>query len=211
MKNKLLLFFKTILFSLILISCSENSKLDNVNKILLFGDSLMSGYGLEENQALSVILEIDLKEAGYNIEVINGSVSGDTSKDGLDRIVEYISDIDIDLIILGLGANDMLKRINPDQIEINLRSIIEITKTKNIDIILAGMIATPTNGLAYKKKFDDIFPKLAKEYDLNLIPFLLKEVALNPKFNQNDGIHPNYEGAKVISETIKESIIKLDW
>ena len=211
MKNKLLLFFKTILFSLILISCSENSKLDNVNKILLFGDSLMSGYGLEENQALSVILEIDLKEAGYNIEVINGSVSGDTSKDGLDRIVEYISDIDIDLIILGLGANDMLKRINPDQIEINLRNIIEITKTKNIDIILAGMIATPTNGLAYKKKFDDIFPKLAKEYDLNLIPFLLKEVALNPKFNQNDGIHPNYEGAKVISETIKESIIKLDW
>ncbi len=171
----------------------------------------MSGYGLEENQALSVILEIDLKEAGYNIEVINGSVSGDTSKDGLDRIVEYISDIDIDLIILGLGANDMLKRINPDQIEINLRSIIEITKTKNIDIILAGMKATSTNGLAYKKKFDYIFPKLAKEYDLNLIPFLLKDVALNPKFNQNDGIHPNYEGAKVISETIKESIIKLNW
>tara|TARA_B100000941_G_C28384156_1_gene489060 strand:+ start:221 stop:856 length:636 start_codon:yes stop_codon:yes gene_type:complete len=211
LKKKLLLFFKTILFSLILISCSENSKLDNVNKILLFGDSLMSGYGLEENQALSVILEIDLKEAGYNIEVINGSVSGDTSKDGLDRIVEYISDIDIDLIILGLGANDMLKRINPDQIEINLRSIIEITKTKNIDIILAGMKATSTNGLAYKKKFDYIFPKLAKEYDLNLIPFLLKDVALNPKFNQNDGIHPNYEGAKVISETIKESIIKLNW
>ena len=210
MKKKLLLFFKTILFSLILISCSENSKLDNVNKILLFGDSLMSGYGLEENQALSIILENDLKKAGYNIEVINGSVSGDTSKDGLDRIVEYISDIDIDLIILGLGANDMLKRINPDQIEINLRSIIEITKTKNIDIILAGMKASPTNGLAYKKKFDDIFPNLAKEYDLNLIPFLLKKVALNPKLNQSDGIHPNYEGAKVISETIRESIINLD-
>ena len=191
-------------------SCSKTNKLDDVNEILLFGDSLMSGYGLKENQALSIILENDLKEAGYNIEVVNGSVSGDTSEDGLDRIEEYTSDSDIDLIVLGLGANDMLRRINPDQTENNLRKIIEIIKTRNIKIILAGMKASPTNGLAYKKKFDDIFPKLAEEYDLNLIPFLLKEVALNPKFNQSDGIHPNYEGAKVISETIKESIINLD-
>ena len=191
-------------------SCSKTNKLDDVNEILLFGDSLMSGYGLKENQALSIILENDLKEAGYNIKVVNGSVSGDTSEDGLDRIEEYTPDSDIDLIVLGLGANDMLRRINPDQTENNLRKIIEIIKTRNIKIILAGMKASPTNGLAYKKKFDDIFPKLAEEYDLNLIPFLLKKVALNPKFNQSDGIHPNYEGAKVISETIKESIINLD-
>ena len=207
MKNKLLIFFKTLLISLILISCSETNKLENVNKILLFGDSLMSGYGLKEDQTLSIILENDLKDAGYNIKVINGSVSGDTSEDGLDRIEEYTSGSDIDLIVLGLGANDMLRRINPDQTENNLRKIIEIIKTKNIKIILAGMKASPTNGLAYKKKFDDIFPKLAEEYDLTLIPFLLKKVALNPKLNQSDGIHPNYEGAKVISKTIKDSII----
>ena len=193
-----------------MISCSENNKLENVNKILLFGDSLMSGYGLKKNQALSIILENDLKEAGYNIKIINGSVSGDTSEDGLDRIEEYTSGGDIDLIVLGLGANDMLRRINPDQTENNLRKIIEIIKTKNIKIILTGMKASPTNGLAYKKKFDDIFPKLAEEYDLTLIPFLLKKVALNPKLNQSDGIHPNFEGAKVISETIKESIINFD-
>ncbi len=210
MKNKLLLFFKTILISLILISCSDTNKLENVNKILLFGDSLMSGYGLKEDQTLSIILENDLKETGYNIKVINGSVSGDTSEDGLDRIDEYTSGSDIDLIVLGLGANDMLRRINPDQTESNLRNIIEIIKTNNINIILAGMKASPTNGLAYKKKFDDIFPKLAEEYDLALIPFLLKKVALNPKLNQSDGIHPNYEGAKVISKTIKESIINLE-
>ena len=207
MKNKLLLFLKALLFSLILTGCNGTSKLDNVNKILLFGDSLMSGYGLKENQTLSIILENDLKKAGYNIKIINGSVSGDTSEDGLDRIEEYTSGSDIDLIILGLGANDMLRRINPDQTESNLRTIIEIIKTKNIDIILAGMKASPTNGLAYKKKFDDIFPKLAEEYDLNFIPFLLKKVALNPKLNQSDGIHPNYEGAKVVSETIKDILI----
>ena len=210
MKNKLLIFVKTLLISLILISCSDNNKLENVNKILLFGDSLMSGYGLKENQALSIILENDLKETGYNIRVINGSVSGYTSEDGLYRIEEYTSGGDIDLIVLGLGANDMLRRINPDQTESNLRNIIEIVKTNNINIILAGMKASPTNGLAYKKKFDDIFPKLAEEYDLTLIPFLLKKVALNPKLNQSDGIHPNFEGAKVISETIKESIINFD-
>ncbi len=210
MKNNLLIFFKTLLISLILISCSENNKLENVNKILLFGDSLMSGYGLKENQALSIILENDLKETGYNIRVINGSVSGDTSGDGLYRIEEYTSGGDVDLIVLGLGANDMLRRINPDQTESNLRKIIEIIKTKNIKIILAGMKASPTNGLAYKKRFDDIFPKLAEEYDLTLIPFLLKKVALNPKLNQSDGIHPNFDGAKVISETIKESIINFD-
>ncbi len=210
MKNKLLIFFKIILVNFTLISCSETNKLENVNKILLFGDSLMSGYGLKENQVLSILLENDLKEAGYNIKVINGSVSGDTSEDGLYRIEEYTSSGDIDLIVLGLGANDMLRRINPDQTESNLRKIIEIIKTNKISIILAGMKASPTNGLAYKKKFDDIFPELAKEYDLNLIPFLLKKVALNPKLNQSDGIHPNYEGAKVISETIKESIINLD-
>ena len=210
MKNKLLIFFEIILVSFTLISCGETNKLENVNKILLFGDSLMSGYGLKEDQTLSIILENDLKEAGYNIKVINGSVSGDTSEDGLYRIDEYTSGSDIDLIVLGLGANDMLRRINPNQTEGNLRKIIEIIKTKNIKIILAGMKASPTNGLAYKKKFDDIFPKLAKEYDLNLIPFLLKKVALNPKLNQSDGIHPNYEGAKVISKTIKESIINLE-
>ncbi len=207
MKNKILLFFKKLLFVLILTSCSETSKLENVNKILLFGDSLMSGYGLKENQLLSVILENDLKEAGYNIKVVNGSISGDTSEDGLDRIEEYTSNSEIDLIVLGLGANDMLRRINPDRTESNLRKIIEIIKTNNIDIILAGMKASPTNGLAYKKKFDNIFPKLAKEYDLTLIPFLLKKVALNPKLNQNDGIHPNHEGILIISQTIKENII----
>ena len=204
------IFFKIILVSFTLISCGETNKLENVNRILLFGDSLMSGYGLKEDQTLSIILQNDLKDTGYNIKVINGSVSGDTSEDGLDRIEEYTSRSDIDLIVLGLGANDMLRRINPDQTESNLRKIIEIIKTKNIKIILAGMKASPTNGLAYKKRFDDIFPKLAEEYDLNLIPFLLKKVALNPKLNQSDGIHPNYEGAKVISKTIKESIINLE-
>ena len=161
MKKFLKIFFFSFL-SLIIFGCSDNNKKITVEKILLFGDSLMSGYGLPEEHHLSVILEDNLKSDGYNIKVINGSISGNTSLDGLDRIKETLSELDVDLIILGLGANDMLRKINPKQTEQNLEKMIKIIQDKNINIILAGMVASPSNGLGYKKKFDKIFPNLAK-------------------------------------------------
>ena len=169
----------------------------------------MSGYGLPEEYHLSVVLEDNLKSEGHNIVVINGSISGNTSLDGLDIIKETLSELDVDLIILGLGANDMLRKINPKQTEENLEKIIKIIKDKNINIILAGMVASLSNGLAYKKKFDQVFPNLAKKYDIHLIPFLLDGVALKPKLNLSDGMHPNEKGILIISETIKKSLIKI--
>jgi len=203
--KKLLVF---IFLTLIVYGCSDNNKIA-VKKILLFGDSLMSGYGLSEEHHLSIVLEENLKSEGYDIEVINGSVSGDTSLDGLDRIEEALSEYNVDLIILGLGANDMMRRINPQQTEQNLEKIIKIIQDKNINILLAGMVASPSNGLDYKKKFDEIFPNLAKKYELPLIPFLLDEVALKPELNLSDGIHPNDKGILVISKTVKKSILNL--
>ena len=167
----------------------------------------MSGYGLPEEHHLSVVLKDNLQLEGYNIEVINGSISGNTSLDGLNRIKETLSELDIDLIILGLGANDMLRKINPNETKKNLEKIIKIIQNKNIKIILAGMVASTSYGLNYKKKFDKIFPDLSKKYDLPLIPFLLDGVALNPNFNQSDGMHPNKKGMLIISETIKKSFI----
>ena len=169
----------------------------------------MSGYGLPEEHHLSVVLEDNLKSIGYNIEVINGSISGSTSLDGLDRIKETLSELDIDLVILGLGANDMLRKINPKQTEQNLEKIIKIIQDENVNIILTGMVASPTNGLGYKKKFDKTFPNLAKKYDIQLIPFLLDGVALKPELNLSDGMHPNEKGVLIISETIKKSVIKI--
>ena len=198
-----------ILLSLVIFSCSDNKKKIKVEKILLFGDSLMSGYGLSEEHHLSSVLEQNLKSESYDIEVINGSISGDTSSDGLDRINETLSEFDIDLIIIGLGANDMLRRVNPKQTELNLEKIIKIIQDKNINIILAGMVASPSNGLSYKKKFDKIFPNLAKKYDLSLVPFLLDGVALKPELNLSDGMHPNEKGILNVSKTLKKSIIKL--
>ena len=194
------------LTSILLISCSEKKTQIKLEKILLFGDSLMSGYGLPEEDHLSIILEKSLKSEGYQIQVFNGSVSGDTSLDGLDRIEDELSGESYDLIIIGLGANDMLRRINPNQTKQNLDKIINIILDNNIKVILAGMVASPTNGLSYKKKFDKIYPDLSKKFELELIPFLLKGVALNPNFNQDDGLHPNEKGVLIIAETIKRSI-----
>ena len=189
-------------------SAAKKSAETTIEKVLLFGDSLMAGYGLPNEQHLSVVLEQNLRSEGYDIEVINGSVSGNTSLDGLNRIEETLSELGIDLIILGLGANDMLRKINPNETKKNLEKIIKIIQDKNIKIILAGMIASTSYGLNYKKKFDKIFPDLSKKYNLPLIPFLLDGVALNPNFNQSDGMHPNQKGTLIISETVKKSIIQ---
>ena len=199
------------LLSIILVSCNEKNTEIKIEKVLLFGDSLMTGYGLPNEQHLSVVLEQNLISEGYDIEVINGSVSGNTSLDGLNRIEETLSELGIDLIILGLGANDMLRKINSNETKKNLEKIIKIIQDKNIKIILAGMIASTSYGLNYKKKFDKIFPDLSKKYNLPLIPFLLDGVALNPNFNQSDGMHPNQKGTLIISETVKKSIIQYKW
>tara|TARA_B100000524_G_scaffold216369_1_gene113648 strand:+ start:356 stop:967 length:612 start_codon:yes stop_codon:yes gene_type:complete len=180
-----------------------------IEKVVLFGDSLMAGYGLPKEHHLSIVLENDLKKAGLDIKVINGSVSGSTSSGGLNRADWSLSEPGIDLIILGLGANDMLRGISPDETKKNLEQIINIANNKKIKIILAGMIAPTTHGIRYKKKFDAIYPKLSNRYNLPFIPFLLEGVALNPSLNQQDGIHPNKYGTLKVSETIKKSIINI--
>ena len=169
----------------------------------------MAGYGLPKEHHLSLVLENNLKQEGFNIQVINGSVSGSTSSGGLNRAEWSLSDPGIDLIILGMGANDMLRGIQPDETKKNLEQIIEIAKKKEIEIILAGMIAPTTHGIKYKKDFDAIYPKLSKKYNLLLIPFLLEGVALNPSLNLQDGVHPNQQGTIKISENIKKSIIAI--
>ena len=184
-------------------------KASAIEKVILFGDSLMAGYGLPKEHHLSLVLENNLKQDGFNIQVINGSVSGSTSSGGLNRAEWSLSDPGIDLIILGMGANDMLRGIQPDETKKNLEQIIEIAKKKEIEIILAGMIAPTTHGIKYKKDFDAIYPKLSKKHNLLLIPFLLEGVALNPGLNQQDGIHPNQQGTIKISENIKKSIIAI--
>ena len=187
--------------------CLVSINVNAIENVILFGDSLMAGYGLPQGKHLSIVLQNKLVNNGYIIKIINGSVSGSTSAGGLNRVQWSLSEPNIDLMILGLGANDMLRGISPTETEKNLEKIIQILKQKNIDIILAGMIAPTTHGFNYKKKFDNIYPSLAKKYDLDLIPFLLEGVVLKPELNQDDGIHPNAKGTLIISKKKKKGII----
>ena len=200
--------FKTLLIKIIIL-CLLCIKASALEKIVLFGDSLMAGYGLPSEQHLSVVLQNQLQAKGYKIQVINGSVSGSTSAGGLNRMEWTLQEPGIDLVILGLGANDMLRGISPDVTKANLEQMIQMILSKKIPIILAGMLAPSSHGLAYKKKFDAIYPSLAKQYNLQLIPFLLEGVAMQPQYNQSDGIHPNAEGTKLVSDTIEKKILML--
>ncbi len=178
-------------------------------KVMLYGDSLMAGYGLTQNYHLDKVLQ--KKFEGQNIIFINASVSGDTSKGGLDRLDWSLSEKP-DLIFLCLGANDMLRGINPSVTWDNLEMIIQKIKHKNIKIILAGMRAQESYGVSYTKQFNSIFSELSKKYKITLYPFLLEGVALKPKMNLPDGKHPNIVGVKEIANriypVIKEEIFK---
>ena len=168
----------------------------------------MAGYGLNNKHHLSVVLQEKLISEGYKIEVVNGSVSGSTSSGGVNRIEWTLSEPNIDLVILGLGANDMLRGIQPKETKKNLEKIIITAQDNNIKVILAGMIAPTSHGTEYKNNFDQIYPDLSKQYNLQLIPFLLEGVALKPDLNLSDGMHPNEKGTIIISKTLQEIILK---
>ena len=191
----------------IIVLCLVTIKVYAIEKVVLFGDSLMAGYGLSNEHHLSVVLKESLIADGFNIEVINGSVSGSTSSGGLNRAEWTLSESDIDLMILGLGANDMLRGINPKETKKNLEQIIKIAQDKSIEVVLAGLIAPTSHGFKYKKNFDKIYPDLSKKYKLTLIPFLLEGVALKPEYNLSDGMHPNEKGTIIISNTLKKAIL----
>ncbi|MDA7813611.1 arylesterase [Candidatus Pelagibacter sp.] len=191
----------------IIVLCLVTIKVYAIEKVVLFGDSLMAGYGLSNEHHLSVVLKESLIADGFNIEVINGSVSGSTSSGGLNRAEWTLSESDVDLMILGLGANDMLRGINPKETKKNLEQIIKIAQDKSIEVVLAGLIAPTSHGFKYKKNFDKIYPDLSKKYKLTLIPFLLEGVALKPEYNLSDGMHPNEKGTIIISNTLKKAIL----
>jgi len=168
----------------------------------------MAGYGLDNEHHLSVVLQEKLISEGYNIKVVNGSVSGSTSSGGVNRVEWTLSESNIHLVILGLGANDMLRGIQPNETKNNLEKIIKTAQDKKIKVILAGMIAPTSYGFEYKNNFDQIYPDLSKQYNLPLIPFLLEGVALKPELNLSDGMHPNEKGTTIISKTLQEMILK---
>jgi acyl-CoA thioesterase I len=166
-------------------------------RVLAFGDSLTAGYGLPEAETLTARLADALNKMGRPAAVINGGVSGDTTADGLTRIDWALADKP-QVMVLALGANDMLRGIDPNSTRANLEGIIEKAKVAGVEIVLAGMLAPPNLGEEYKSAFDAIYPELAKTHNLLFMPFLLQDVAQVSDLNQGDGIHPNGNGVAIM-------------
>lgn len=175
--------------------------------ILAFGDSLTAGYGLARSESFASQLEARLKKEGLPITVINGGVSGDTTAGGLRRL-DYALRKNPDVVILELGANDMLRATHPDVTRANLEKMLDTLKARKIPVLLAGMRAfsnLPQLDAAYVAMYRD----LARKYDAILYPFFLEGVAGNAALNLEDGVHPTADGIAVIVEKILPSVAQL--
>ena len=177
-------------------------------KILALGSSLTQGYGLPPGTEFPVQLQAALKKAGIDAVVTNAGVSADTTAGGLARLDWSLADHP-DAVILELGSNDMLRGIPPAETEKNLRAILTKLKATHVKVLLTGMYAQHNLGADYVKQFDAIYPRLAKDYNVLFYPFFLDGVALNPKLNQADGMHPNPAGVKVIVARMLPFVKKL--
>lgn len=199
----------TVLFSFIFTAQAFASSAEP-KRIVALGDSLTSGYGLESGDSFPSQLEKLLKNEGLNVAIDNAGVSGDTTAGGLSRVEWAIEgDIKPSLVIIALGANDMLRGLPVEQTKSNLSSIIEIIQKKNIPILLVGMKSPLNLPTPFIKKFDSIYEDLAEQYDVELYPFFLDGIAMKSELNQADGIHPNTEGIKIIAKNIFPQVKKM--
>jgi acyl-CoA thioesterase-1 len=175
--------------------------------VAFLGTSLTAGYGLQEDQAFPALIQEEIDAAGLQYRVINAGVSGDTSAGGLRRL-EWLLRLPIAVLVLELGANDMLRGLSIEQLEQNLEGILDRTAASHPDskFLIAGMRAAPNLGSDYRGAFDQIYPVLAKHYDANFVPFLLEDVAAKRNLNQADGIHPTAEGHALIAMRVWEQL-----
>ena len=179
--------------------------------VVAFGDSLYAGYGVAQNESFPFRLEQALKAEGLAVQVHNAGVSGETSLGGMQRLAFTLDGLPRkpDLLLLDLGGNDMLRGLPPEDSEKNLRAILDQLKQRHIPVLLTGMMAAPNMGKDYGAKFDAIYPRLAKDYDLPLYPFFLDGVIGDPKLMQADSIHPNPAGVTIIVGKIAPMIAGL--
>lgn len=178
----------------------------NKPKIVAFGDSLTAGFGLSEKESYPYLLQEKLRAEGYDYEVVNAGISGDTSLGGLERIDWSLGQENVQIVILALGGNDLLRGLPVDKMKENLGTIIKKAKAKNVKVLFCGMLAPPTMGAKYQREFVAVFPDLATEHKVEFMPFILEGVAADPKLNQPDGIHPNTEGSKIMTENVYNAL-----
>lgn len=173
-------------------------------RIVILGDSITAGYGLDPQEAYPALLQKKIDAAGLPYTVTNAGVSGDTSAGGLRRIAWALGQQGADVLVVALGGNDGLRGISPEQTGTNLAGIVEKARARKPDmkVIIAGMQMPDNMGAEFTGKFKEVFPKVAKEKDTKLVPFLLDGVGGVEELNQADRIHPTAEGQKKVADNV---------
>jgi len=196
-------FFKVALFCISFIFAANISAQEK--QILIFGDSIAAGYGLEEEEAFPALIQSKIDSIGLEYRVVNAGSSGETTAGGLRRI-DWVLQQPVDIFVLELGGNDGLRGIDPENTKQNLQGIIDKVSEKypSAEIVLTGMESPPNMGEQYTSRFRSVFSDLAEENDVTFMPFILDGVAGDQELNQADGIHPTKEGHKVIAENLWE-------
>ncbi len=174
-------------------------------RVLIIGDSITAGYGLETDQAFPALLQSRIDSAGYRYEVVNAGLSGETTSGGARRI-DWLLRGGADVLVIELGGNDGLRGISPEVTEENLRTIIQAMREENesATIILGGMRMPMNMGSSYREDFESVFPRVAEETGVIFIPHILEGVGGVPELNQPDGIHPTAEGQQIIADLVWE-------
>ena len=170
-------------------------------RIVFLGDSLTIGLGLEPDQSFPARIGQRLATEGYDYEIVNAGVSGDTSAGGLRRL-DWSLQGDVRVLVVALGANDGLRGLSPAQLRKNLSAVLDRAAARGVTVILAGMEAPPNFGAEYTRQFRNVYPELAKTYGVRFVPFLLQGVAGDASLNQADGIHPNARGAQMVADLV---------
>lgn len=170
--------------------------------LLVVGDSISAGYGMAAEQGWVTLLQKKLQAEGLNIQVVNASISGDTSAGGLARIDKALADAKPQWVLLELGANDGLRGLSPKEMKNNLTEIVKRSQQAGAKVALLAMRLPPNYGKRYIETFYNIYPQLAAELKITLVPFILEDVALNKDLMQADGLHPNAQGQPLIMERI---------
>lgn len=196
---------RLVIACLLLLSFNTNANAENC-KILVFGDSLSAAYGISTEQGWVSLMNTRLQENQYSCEVVNASISGETTAGGKTRLPKAIEKHQPTLVILELGANDGLRGLALKNMQDNLQSMIDMTNERNVVILLVGMQIPPNYGFSYAKRFTETYKTLADENDIALVPFMLNGFALDRGMFLSDGIHPNEQAQYLILDTIWQEL-----
>ena len=191
---------------LIFILIASNTSSEEDKSILIYGDSISAGYGMEKESQWSESLKTLLSDKGFKISVHNRSISGETTGGGLSRISRTLDELKPTFLLLELGGNDALRGYPPKKIYENLNKMIEASKERGIDVFLMQIRILPNYGKRYQTQFESIYPTLSKEKEVILLPFMLNDIALKKELMLSDGIHPNKDAQPLIAEIVFNSL-----